>query len=119
MRVVKIENGCPSLIDYESKRSAVAGIIGSYSYYDNTPFAEDVRRHTITNSDGNEDYIYEDLRDGKYYTSRTALVIGRAGNSNSVTVGKTTLIFGMSEKQYNKIVDAMNKAILSVVENYL
>ena len=112
MRVLKVEGGCPSWNHYESKRTAVAGVLNS-DYYD----IEDVRQHDIINSEGNEDSIYEDLRTGKYYTSKTALIIGRAGNSNTVTMGKTTLIFGLSWEQYNKIADAMNKAILSVVES--
>ena len=114
MRVLKIKNGFPSWNDYESKRSAVAGVLGGCSY---CPL-EDAKEYNITNSDGYQDSIFKDLRTGKYYTSRTALIIGRAGDSNKVTVGETTLIFDISDKQYNKFVDTMNKAILSVIENY-
>lgn len=112
MRVLKVEGGCPSWNHYESKRTAVAGALSS-GHYD----IEDTREYTIINSDGNENSIFKDLRTGKYYTSKTALIIGRAGDSNKVSMGETTLIFGISTNQYNKIADAMNKAILSVVEN--
>lgn len=117
MRVLKVENGYPSWNQYESKRTAVAGVVGEYAYTPNDVVVEDMKMRFVTNSDGYESEIYEDLRTGKFYTSRTALIIGRAGDSNTITVGKTTLIFGLSDKQYHKIVDTMNKAILSVVES--
>jgi len=99
--------------NYEIARKLVC--MNSTDYYSGQTIPADVEVIDVKTSLGTYHSVYVDKKNGKYFSSRTALLADRLEDGGKISMGGITIIANVSDEKYRQIQNALNSAMKAVV----
>ena len=89
--------------------------MNSTDYYSGQVIPADVEVINVKTSFGTYHSLYVDKRNGKYFSSRTALLTDRLGEDGKISMGGITIISNISDEKYRQLQNALFSAMKAVI----